>query len=343
MMHNDHGDDRYLYPGVEVKADFSSNVPHLPDDDGLWAYLSAHRELIHRYPEPRAYTLESELAEMYGVDPASLLITAGATEAIHLIAWHFASAHSVIPQPTFSEYRHGAEAHRHTITEIEIESFIQHPDIIRPDTLVWLCNPNNPTGQTYDHDLLLRLIRSHPDTLFIIDQSYHAFTPKQVLSPDEIVTLPNCIVIQSLTKTYAIPGLRLGYIIASPDYIESLARLKMPWSVNALALQAGHYLLQREVPFDLSTLLAERQRLVRELKQLEMMEIYPTDTHYFTARLYDYPSHFVKDNLMKRYGILIRNASNFPRLTERHIRIATQSRQENDQLIRALSDLPQRL
>ncbi|WP_018358994.1 pyridoxal phosphate-dependent aminotransferase [Porphyromonas levii] len=331
MRYNDHGDDRYLYRGVRFVADFSSNVPHLPHDEALWEHLTHNRQLIHHYPEPQAFQLEARLSAMLGVPEESLLVTSGATEAIYLMAHLFQGATSSIMQPTFSEYRHAATVFGHTLLQEGLGA------------VHWLCNPNNPTGRTYPHDDLLRVIQDHPDTVFVVDQSYHAFTPKAVLQPEEITTLPNCLVIQSLTKSYAIPGLRLGYILAHPQLIRRLVALKMPWSVNALAIEAGHYLLASGVPFLLAELLEERKRLVDQLEQLDIMDIEPTDTHYFLAKLRRHQSQELKDWLAIKHGILIRNASNFPTLTPQHIRIATQSPEKNALLVEALSDLPQNL
>lgn len=326
MKYNDHGDDRYLYRGVRFVADFSSNVPHLPYDEALWHYLTNHREMIHRYPEPRSFGLETLLSSCLGVPRESILVTSGATEAIYLIAHLFQGARSSILEPTFSEYRHAAMVFGHTLVN-------------ELGALHWLCNPNNPTGQTYPHEELLQTVQSHPETIFVVDQSYHAFTPKEVLRPEEIVTLPNCLVIQSLTKSYAIPGLRLGYILANSELINELVALKMPWSVNALAIEAGHYLLDKKLPFSLSELLEERTRLVAQLERLRIMDIDPTDTHFFLAKLRHHQSQEVKDWLAHDHGILIRNASNFPTLTPYHIRIVTQSPEQNDLLVEALSHL----
>lgn len=330
MKYNDHGDDRYLYRGVRFVADFSSNVPHLPDDEALWQHLTDNNQIVHRYPEPQAFQLESRLSYKLGVPKESILVTSGATEAIYLIAHLFQGAKSSIIQPTFSEYRHAATVFGHTIVE-------------GLGSLHWLCNPNNPTGRTYPHDQLFQTIQYHPDTTFVIDQSYHAFTFKEVLRPEEIVALPNCLVIQSLTKSYAIPGLRLGYVLANPELVDKLVALKMPWSVNALAIEAGHYLLAKGLPFSLSELLEERTRLVAQLEQLGIMDIEPTDTHYFLAKLRHHQAQEVKDWLAHEHGILIRNASNFPTLTPQHIRIATQGREQNHLLVEALSHLPERL
>lgn len=340
MRISDHGDDRYRFPGVRFIADFSSNVPSLPFNEELWQYLTIHKALIHRYPEPQAISLERQIALKLGIDEESILVTSGATEAIYLIGHLYHHSKSVILQPTFSEYGHSAKMYGHTIENCHGSDFFTDSPHCEPSSIVWLCNPNNPTGMTYDYAKLYGLIVAHPDTIFVVDQSYAAFTLKRVLNPNEASKLPNCFVIQSLTKTYAIPGLRLGYVIAHPHLISQLKQLKMPWSVNVLALQAGAYLLSQEIPFKLEELLDERKRWVGQLNELDVMDIFPTDTHYFLAELRRHRAEALKNWLAHNYGLLIRNADNYPLLGERHIRLATQTADENDLLTKALSELP---
>lgn len=336
-MTNGHGDDRHLYPGTTILHDFSSNVPPCPDHSKLWEHLTLHHDIISRYPEPEPYSLEEQIAQKYGVNPKSVLVTNGATEAIFLVAHFLMCKHSAIVQPTFSEYLDAASLFQHT-TEI-----IASPYSIHPQTqAVWCCNPNNPTGQTWEHDRLLESIDQNPNTIFIFDQSYYSFTPKPVLSHTEICSRPNVVAIFSLTKKYALPGLRIGYLVTSEKRADEIRKLRMPWSVNALAIEAGQYLLHRDTFWKLDTLLSERERVVTLLREKTDIEIYPTDTHYFLAKL---PNHTtaqeLKDWLVQHYGILIRNADNFPTLTPQHIRIAIQSPEDNNQLIKALTEWSQ--
>lgn len=340
MRISDHGDDRYRFPDVAFVADFSSNVPSLPRNDSLWQFLTEQRALIHRYPEPEAYTLERQIADKLGISDQSVLVTNGATEAIYLIGHLYQGGRSVILQPTFSEYEHSAKLFRHNVLNKPIDDFANGQLELSANTVFWLCNPNNPTGITYDYHHLIEEISSHLDTTFVVDQSYAAFTPKPVLSAEEASSLPNCFVIKSLTKAYAIPGLRLGYVIANPQLIRALKSLKMPWSVNALAIEAGIYLLRKELPFSLEKLLAERKRWVEQLSTLGVMDIFPTDTHYFLAQLKQHRAEEVKSWLAHHYGLLIRNAATYPLLGERYIRLATQKGEENDLLTQALTELP---
>ena len=105
------------------------------------------------------------------------------------------------------------------------------------------CNPNNPDGKLIHREELLTLIEANRQTVFVIDQAYVAFTTEELLKPSDIFNHPNLILIQSISKEHNIPGLRIGYLIASPEKVEQINRYIIPWSVNAIAVEAGKYIL----------------------------------------------------------------------------------------------------
>ena len=237
--------------------------------------------------------------------------------------------------PTFSEYADACRLHAH-----EVESVFTLDALSGRTSLVWLCNPNNPTGEVRPAGRLRRLIEEHPRQLFVIDQSYEAFTLKEVLGVGETVALPNVLLLHSMTKRFAVPGLRLGYLTGHKDLLQKLRRYRMPWSVNALAIEAGTYLLRHESAYqlDLNALLAERQRVAGELEKLGGIEIWPSDTHYMLLRLRGGKASALKEWLADTHGLLIRDASNFEGLDEGFFRIAVQTPEENNQLITAIKE-----
>lgn len=327
-MIDGHGDDTYKYG--ELKANFSSNVYGATSHDGLWEWLSQHRSVIANYPEPQPRVLEAELATRWQIAPEEVCVTNGATEAIYLLAQLYRGRKSAVLQPTFTEYADACRLHGH-----RVQAFYR-PEQLPAAEVVWICNPNNPTGETYDKTLLCRLFATHPKTMFIIDQSYEDFTLKPVLTPVEACAYDNVYLIHSMTKGYAIPGLRLGYITASHERVEELRTIRMPWSVNALAIEAGRYLLQNGKTPVLENLLEEKQRLVEELKGLGYVEVWDSDTHFFLCRLRQGTATHLKNYLAMTHGLLIRDASNFEGLDATFFRIATQDRVANDLLINAL-------
>ncbi len=329
-----HGDDLYKY-GKKIVSNFSSNVYNRIDHSGLYQRLNERLSTICSYPEPMPYSLESEIARRYSLTPRQVCVTNGATEAIYLIAQVFQGRISAVLGPTFSEYADACRVHRH-----KVKPFYSLDALPEDAELVWICNPNNPTGEVRNKEDLKALVDSHPDKLFIFDQSYEYFTLKSLLGIKEAASFPNVILLHSMTKQYAIPGLRVGYFTASEGLIDDVRCRRMPWSVNSLAIEAAKYLLEEGdgISADIPQLLAERERLTNLLLATGMLEIWPTDTHYMLIKLRMGKAAALKDFLAVNHGILIRDASNFEGLDERFFRIATQTPEENDKLVKAISE-----
>ena len=329
-----HGDDLYKY-GKKIVSNFSSNVYNRIDHSGLYQRLNERLSTICSYPEPMPYSLESEIARRYSLTPRQVCVTNGATEAIYLIAQVFQGRISAVLGPTFSEYADACRVHRH-----KVKPFYSLDALPEDAELVWICNPNNPTGEVRNKEDLKALVDSHPDKLFIFDQSYEYFTLKSLLGIKEAASFPNVILLHSMTKQYAIPGLRVGYFTASEGLTDDVRCRRMPWSVNSLAIEAAKYLLEEGdgISADIPQLLAERERLTNLLLATGMLEIWPTDTHYMLIKLRMGKAAALKDFLAVNHGILIRDASNFEGLDERFYRIATQTTEENDKLVKEISE-----
>lgn len=325
-----HGDDAYKYKAIKIN--FSSNVYNHVDHSGLYQYLSRQMESIRTYPEPEPYSLEKVLAERFRLSSEEVCVTNGATEAIYLIAQTFRNQTSAILMPTFSEYADACRLHGHKV--VPIYNLNRLPD---RGKLIWLCNPNNPTGEVREKEALTACIKQNRQRIFIIDQSYEFFTQKALLTAREAAEFPNVILLHSMTKRFAVPGLRLGYITACKELLHEIRTQRMPWSVNQLAIEAGHYLLSSsQCDIDISLLLKEKERLSQSLLSIGGMEIWPSDTHYMLVQLRMGKAAALKEYLATEQGILIRDASNFEGLNEHFFRIATQTPEENDKLVESI-------
>ena len=203
-----------------------------------------------------------------------------------------------------------------------------------------MCNPNNPTGQVRDADYLKGIIAAHPQHVFIIDQSYEMFADKPTLPVKEMAEIDNVIMLHSMTKCFAVPGIRLGYATACHRFIKLMRSHRMPWSVNALAIEAGKFLLEHTEQYkpDVDKLIRERKRVETELLKTKCVEIHPSDTHYMLVKLLKGTSTELKEYLAHEHHILIRNASNFAGLDNHYFRIAIQTREENDKLIKGFKE-----
>ena len=338
-MINGHGDDAYAYDAA-ITANFSSNVCPDIDLSGLKAHLRACLDTLGSYPEPEPYTLEARLADRFRLPKGGVCVTNGATEAIYLLAQTFRGSGSAVVQPTFSEYADACRMHAHTVkTLYALPGPREQYRLPEGVGMLWLCNPNNPTGLVTDREILTRVVERNPQVCFVIDQSYEAFTLERLWSPGEAAAFPNVLLLHSLTKRYAVPGLRLGYVTGVPSLLQRLRANRMPWSVNQLAIQAGMYLLDHpeEAPMEVEPYLRETRRLRQRLESLGAVEVWDTQTHFLLARLRVGRAAALKDYLAKEHGLLIRDASNFEGLDDCFFRIATQRPEENYRLVAAIA------
>jgi threonine-phosphate decarboxylase len=230
---------------------------------------------------------------------------------------------SEIPSPTFSEY------------EDACQLFPSSSD----KKMLWLCNPNNPTGEVYAPSYIERMLSEYD--LVVLDQSYENYTDAQVMAPREGCQIPKVIQIHSMTKTYGVPGLRLGYITAHESLTAKIRQYLRPWSVSALALEAGKFLLQHD-ELICKPDLQEAKRLAMCLEELPDIEVTPTQTNFMLCRMASHTAAELKDYLAREHHMLIRDASNFRSLTPYHFRVASQTPAENDALVEAINQLMSR-
>jgi threonine-phosphate decarboxylase len=310
-----HGDDAYRYR--DIRSDFSSNICPNRNYLAVMSHLSAHPELISHYPEPEAWSLETIIARRHEIVPACVIVTSGATEAIYLIAQSFRMRH-VTPATSFREY------------DDAVRQFQTHDAM---HTVGWMCNPNNPTGCTCNRETVCEIAR-HYD-LLVIDQSYEYYTAQPVMSAKSAVRHGNILQIHSMTKTYGIPGLRLGYIVTARRLADIIRRHLRPWSVSSLAIEAGKFLLQHDELICRPDL-DEARRLRASLCEIEDMQVSPSDTNIILCRLPRRTAAELKEYLAGEHHILIRDASNFNGLTPQHFRVASQTPAENDALVAAI-------
>lgn len=330
-----HGDDTYRY-GEKVKMNFSSNIYQKADLTELKQYLATRLDAIGSYPEPEPKELEELIAEKLEIPSSMVMVTNGANEAIYLIAQLYRGWASVIPQPTYTEYADACRMFDHIISYERTDEL----NILPEDRIYWICNPDNPTGNVMLKSLLAYVIKKHPRYLYVIDQSYADYTLQPMLKPKEMVDCYNVMILHSLSKKYCIPGLRLGYMTASPIIIERLRDIRQPWTVNTLAIEAGKWLIKNDpkvIP-DIKDYIAEAQRLHDELQAIDGIMVMDTKTHYMLVNIDWTTSLELKNWLIENHGILIRDASNFHGLDAHCFRVAAQSPEENDALINAIKE-----
>jgi L-threonine-O-3-phosphate decarboxylase len=326
----------------EAVLDFSMNGnPYGPSPHVREALA---RVPYDRYPDREALALRRALSTHLNVTADQILVGNGSTELVWLVALAFVRADDTVllVGPTFGEYTRAAMlmgAHLHQYKARDTEGFRVVPEAItqvleeRQPRLIFLCNPNNPTGTFVTPDSIAHWAATFPHTLFIVDEAYLTFmvSVRSVLS----VWRPNMLVLRSMTKAYALAGLRLGYAVGSPDILEALRRARPPWSVNALAQAAGIAALHDTVHLThcLACIAQAQDDLVAGLRALGLMPV-PSTTHFFLVCVGNGAA--CRQALLQR-GILVRDCASFG-LPE-YIRVATRRPEENARLLTALEEL----
>lgn len=325
MLTSIHGDDAYRYP--DIRMNFSSNIFSHADLSLLKQHLCNCMDAISSYPQPEPLRLEAMIAEREGIDAECVMVGSGATELIYCIAAVMKERRYKVHNPTFSEYERACR----TFGMCEATENI-------PADVEWICNPNNPDGRVWEKKHLLQHIEEHPARLFVIDASYEDYTLAELPATAELLQFPNVLCLHSMTKKYCIPGLRLGYSIGNEGMIGKMKAIRQPWSVNALAQEAGCYLLQNNVSVlpPMEEYIAEARRLAEAVNSIDGFTAEIHDTHFFLCTAPCEASE-LKEHLALEHGILIRDASNFHTLTPQHFRLAAQTREENDALLKILS------
>ena len=330
-----HGSDAYRYDG-KIKMDFSSCIYTHADHTQLMKHLASMPHVLNSYPEPEPLTLERMIAEELGLQPQSVMVTAGVTEAIYMIAGLYRGYASIIPQPSFNEFEEACKAHAHVVSYYDNDEM----ELLPEQRVYWLSNPSNPTGSIMLRSLMTHVVRHHQQYVFVIDQSLSPFTLQEPLHYSEMQDCHNLLLLNSLSKRFCAPGLRLGYITGSPIIIDRLRQIRHPWSVSALDIEAGKYLLSNHYePLPNRTdYIFEARRLHDALAQAKGLMLMDTDSNIMLAYLEQGDAFHLKNWLIENYGILIRDASNFHGLDNHCFRVSAQTKQENDVLLEAMSE-----
>jgi len=333
---------------VEAIIDMSSNINPLGTMPGLIEHLHDRLDRIRVLPEVDGQGAVRAIAALLGVEPQRVLAGGGTTQFIYSACAALRSKRVLIVGPTYADYTDGCRVH-----DIEPEFFLAEaatgfaPDLERLATAlvgmdtVFLCNPNNPTGQLIPTPDLLELCRNHPEVRFIIDESYLPFVPTRQGESLSRCGLDNVIVLWSVSKIFGMPGLRAGFLVANPLVVDRFRRFMQPWCVNSLAQEAVGFLGDHRPEVgafieQTHAYLAAEGRLLGERLRSGRLTLYPSTTSYFLLGL---PPDRTADAVCRALAeqrFLIRNCANFHGLNERYIRVALKDAATNAAVARHL-------
>ena len=319
-----------------MTIDFSSDTYRHADLSALKAHLTERIDMIEQYPEAQPTELEGIIADKLGIAPEGVLLTNDSMEAVYMIAELFRKSASVIPQPTTTEYAEACRIHQHIISYENTDSLTELPK----DRIYWICNPNNPSGNVLKKGFVDYIVRRSPRYTFVVDQSYEAYTQEPLLVPREVQETPNLLLIHSISKTYGVPGIPLGYITGNPNTIQLLRNRRCPMAFSNLALETGKYLIEQGQPAitDLEAVLTESERLRNNLRAIEGVRVYETKTSFMLCEISEKTTTDLQQFLAENYDMLIHNCSGYFGLSNYFFRIATQQPEENDTLVAAIRE-----
>lgn len=299
---------------------------------------------LSRYPDRDCLALRRTLSECYSVPIEQIVCGNGVAELLWLLAFAFVGRGDrvLVVGPTFGEYKRSTALAGARVEEVRagperdfivdtaaVEDRLQRASM----RLVFICNPNNPTGALLSPEIILRWMSNHPATLFIVDEAYEQFCPELPSMMNE--SAQNLLILRSMTKDYGLAGLRLGYATGPREAIEALARVRPPWNVNAVAQAAGVAALQdgSYLQMTMDRLQVACFNLIDGLRTLGMEPV-PSRLHYFIANV-GKAADFRMRLLQRR--IQVRDCASFG--LPAYIRIATRRPEENGQLLKAVSEV----
>ncbi|WLI78293.1 threonine-phosphate decarboxylase CobD [Kosakonia sp. H02] len=327
--------------------DFSANINPAGMPESLKHALLNNLALAERYPDADYQRLHQVLAAHHNVPVSWVLAGNGETEAIFALVNALAPRKALLITPGFAEYRRalsrvGCEITQFALREEEGWQLTERllAALSADIDCLFLCTPNNPTGLLPD-DALLHAICARCKTLgiqLILDEAFMDFIPERTGFIPHLADNPHLWVLRSLTKFYAIPGLRLGYLLGSNvKKVNQMRTAQMPWSINAFAALAGEVILQDSDYQQTSWQWVERERprLFNALNALPALAVWPGAANYLFLRC-DAPDIDLQRALLEQY-VLIRSCANYPGLDGRYYRVAVRGGAENDALIAAMT------
>ena len=330
--------------------DFSASVNPLGYPDSVRRVILERFNDILNYPDSECTNLRKTIAEKYSCKESNIIIGNGSNELFHLIPRALKPIRGAVLQPTFSEFKdalynanvniieiiNDSTSLKFNLSDLKLKGF--------KEGVVFLCNPNNPTGQLIPKDEILRLVEANIKRLIVVDEAFIDFVEEEEMFTviKEARSMENLIVVRSLTKFYGFPGLRLGYLIACESIINNLLRFKEPWTVNSLAQVAGQAAINdKEFTYNTRRFVSsEKMFLYEGISKIKGLHPFYPSANFILVRIgNDELTSLNLHDLLIKDKIIIRDCSNFVGLSNKYFRIAVRTREENQRLLSALKGI----
>ena len=332
----------------EKIIDFSASINPLGMAPGVREALTGSFERLLHYPDKGAAELKESLAAYHGVSAGEIAVANGSTELIHLLPRVVDGGRGLIVAPAFAEYGFALERSGWQVDYLNLESgtgfALSLPELQEKLAagydMLFICNPANPTGALIpkaDVQGIIELCRKS-GTFLVLDEAFIDFC--EVESAKHLIRqCQRAVLLRSMTKFFAIPGLRLGYAIAAPETIDAIASLQDPWSVNTAAQVAGIASLGAAAycEWTRNYIDQERDHLAAGLAGLPGLKVFPGRANYLLVEICNGLTAAQLRSRLVQKGLLIRDCGNFQGLDGRFFRVAVRLRGENDLLLNELA------
>ena len=324
-----HGGNVWQGESPDEFLDFSANLNPEGPPDWVQSAMAEGLARARYYPDVQCAAARRGMARHLGIPEDCLLVTAGGIEAAALAA-RLPGRHR-IAQPTFQEYGRLCGRHR----DVHREGLHEQP-LSRGDIL-WICNPNNPTGDAMSRNAVLALLEraEGAGARLVVDEAFIEYCPENTVI-DAVQTHPGLVVLGSLTKVLAIPGIRLGYIAADRDVTQRFREGLPPWRLNCVADAVAAALPGHRAEFEaIRRLNDERRAAFADDLRVLGAQVHPSDANFLLC-------DFGRDmrpaiEALKRKRMLVRPCGMFPGLNHGHVRLCVRTEAENARLVEALS------
>ena len=330
-----------LAPYSSARNEYAGHEAHVFLD----ANENPYNNPYNRYPDPLQTEVKAAVARVKGVAPENIFLGNGSDEAIDLPYRCFCRPgidNVVAIEPTYGMYKVCADINDVEYRPVLLDDHYQmHADSLLAacddkTKIIWLCSPNNPTGNSLDRDEILSVINRF-DGIVIVDEAYSDFSAQPSLRT-ELSRYPNLIVLNTMSKAWGCAAIRLGMAFASAEIIGVFNKVKYPYNVNQLTQQQALEALADPFQVDkwVRILKIERERMIDAFRLLPIcLEVYPTDANFFLAKMTD--AQAIYDRLVEQ-GIIVRNRTRV-QLCHNCLRITIGTKSENNELIAALRQM----
>ena len=332
--------------------DMSSNINPLGPVPALIDHLRENLTVLDSLPDVDGKGLVEAFANHFGLPVERVLVGNGTTQFIFSSPLALEMKKAVVCGPTYADYEDACKIHgvrfEHVLAK-EADRF--RPNLgalrqsLRDEDTVFICNPNNPTGTLISRNDMVTLCESHPTIRFIIDESYLPFSAQYQETTMINNDLENVIVLHSFSKIFCIPGLRLGFMVASPNDASQFRRFYQPWSVNSLAQSAGSFLLNlfssddSYLEMTQAFVVKEHQLFHARLRGLDALSLFPSPAPFFLIKITEKVNASQLCSTLSKDRILIRNCENFHGLSDQYVRISLKSPEINARIAKKLREI----